>query len=59
LLFIDFFTTEVIVAIPFLIKRVLGVAHIVAESKMTIVIDDAVEVVTRFNLELLFDEFSI
>ena len=59
LILIDLLSIEIIVTVPLLLERVPRVTDIVAEAQLTIVVHDAVQVVSRLNVQMFLDEARI
>ena len=50
LILIDFLPVQVVVSVPLVFKWILGVAYIVAEAELSVVIHDAVQIVSWLNI---------
>ena len=59
LILIDLLSIEIIVTVPLLLERVPRVTDIVAEAQLTIVVHNAVQVVSRLNVQMFLDEARI
>ena len=56
MVFVDFLSVEVIVFIPFLFERILGVTHVMSKAELAVVIDNAMQIVRGLNVQVLLNE---
>ena len=59
MIFVDFLSVKVIVFIPLLFERIPRETNVMSKAELTVVIDNAMQIISRLNVKVLFNEARI